>query len=448
MLIPDTIPNKEPVIRVGITLPEDDYTSITLVTPADQDYQMESGGRTTMLSRNQQVLIKLHGEQFTIHINEEELRAESEIRIFPVVSRQALAPQEGVTVKNVISGRGFHWRKYINVILPGTVIIEKYRQRLLVINELPLEHYLMCVATSEMGAACPPALIEAQTIAARSWLLANVEQKHRDLGMDVCNDDCCQRYQGTTFLTEQSVQGALNTYGHVLMYENKICDARYSKSCGGVMESFDAIWDGAPVPYLQVVADAAQDPPEWRKPLSEEQNFEYWVNHVPDTFCSPHTIPEDELKKYLGSVDEEGHYFRWEQEIDPQQLAANLQRHFGADIREITDIRIISRGGSGRINHLTIDYIDGQGRKQAFELDSEYKVRQGMHASFLYSSAFTVRTVRDAQDHVEKFILKGAGWGHGVGLCQIGALGMSLKGYSSPEIVSHYYPGSILKKIY
>ncbi len=448
MLIPDTIPEKEPLIRVGITLPEDDYTSITLVTPGDQDYQLESAGRTIMLGRNQSILIKLQANHYLIHITEKQLQTEAAIRIFPVVTQKSLSPQEGLKIKNVISGRGFHWKKYIHVILPGTVIIEKYQERLLVINELPLEHYLMCVATSEMGAACPPALIEAQTIAARSWLLANVEQKHRDLGMDVCNDDCCQRYQGTTFLTEQSVEGALNTYGQVLMYQGKICDARYSKSCGGVMESFDAIWDGPPLPYLQVVADAEQDPPEWHKPLSDENNFEHWVNHVPNTFCSPHTIPENELKKYLGSVDEEGSYFRWEQEIDQHHLTTNLQRHYGIDIQKVTDIRVLSRGGSGRINRLEIVYIDHANKQQTLELTSEYAVRQGMHASFLYSSAFTITFVRDALDVPEKFILKGAGWGHGVGLCQIGALGMSLKGYSSEQIVLHYYPGSHLKKIY
>ncbi len=300
-----------------------------------------------------------------------------------------------------------------------------------------------------MGAACPEALIEAQTIAARSWMLANVEQKHVHLGMDVCNDDCCQRYQGSTFLTEQSVKGALNTFGQVLIHDETICDGRYSKSCGGVMESFDTIWGGKPLEYLQVKADAEDGPPEWQKPLSDETNFEKWINSSPKTFCSPAVIPEENLTKYLGSVDEQSQYFRWHEEITQQEMTANINRHHEIQASAVKEIKINKRGGSGRVNSLSIYYLDQRNTLQTLNITDEFGIRQTLHKNFLYSSAFLI-TLHDEDENgiPARFELRGAGWGHGVGLCQIGALGMSLKGYSAEKIVMHYYPGSELRKIY
>jgi SpoIID/LytB domain protein len=208
------------------------------------------------------------------------------------------------------------------------------------------------------------------------------------------------------------------------------------------MESFEAIWGGAPLPYLQVKADALQPVKEWRRPLSDEANFRHWVENTPHTFCSPHVIPEKELKRYLGSVDEEGTYFRWQVNLSQREIIQTLHRHHGISAQRILSLQIKHRGGSGRINRLDVHYADLNGKEQIFKLTSEYAVRQSLHSKFLYSSAFTI----EAQE--ENFILKGAGWGHGVGLCQIGALGMALNGYSTKEILYHYYPGSTLEKIY
>ncbi len=448
MLQPDFIPSQEPVIRVGIILPEDDFTSVTILVPEQEAYQLSVDGRDFGLQEGSPLFFKLSKHTLQLQLKGELLSTETEFHLFPVRETKRLAPQQGCLVKNVISGRGFHWKKYIDVRLGGELIVRHRQNRLMLINQLPLEHYLMCVATSEMGAASPTALIEAQTIAARSWILANVEQKHLDLGIDVCNDDCCQRYQGTTFLSTQSVTGALNTFGQVLLYDQKICDARYSKSCGGVMESFATIWDNKPVPYLQVKADAESDPPEWKKPLSEEQHIKTWIDHVPNTFCSPHMIPEKDLKKYLGSVDEEGTYFRWVQEITQETLCNTLQTFHSLSVRYVNNLIVKKRGGSGRINHLTVLYTDENGIERSLELSSEFAVRQSLHPQFLYSSAFYVEIEKDEKDIPLRFILHGAGWGHGVGLCQIGALGMALHNYSTEAILTHYYPGSILKQIY
>ncbi len=448
MLSPGTVPHTEPDIRVGIILPEDAYTSLTVNTPLSAAYQLEFSGRTISLDKNKAIFFKhtTSGVEFTI--DDQIFSAPNKLCIYPVKDSDKPEPQSGLEIKNVVSGRDFHWKKYIDVTLSGKIIIEKQKDRLIVINELPIEHYLMCVATSEMGAACPPALIEAQTITARSWMLANVEQKHVHLGMDVCNDDCCQRYQGTTYLTDQSVQGALSTYGQVLMYDQKICDARYSKSCGGVMESFENIWPGDPLPYLQVIADAPTDPDEWHRPLSDNTNFEQWLDHVPHTFCSPHTIPENELTQYLGSVDEDGHYFRWEVVVIQPEITQNINRFHSLKASQIRQINILKRGGSGRAMKIAVEYVKDTGNIAEVILNNEFTIRQSLHKNFLYSSAITITPQNETKGIPAEFFIKGAGWGHGVGLCQIGALGMSLKNYSSTKIVLHYYPGSKLEKIY
>ncbi len=443
MLQPGIIPDKEPLIRVGIILPEDRYTSVSIVIPQSPAYQIDFSGRRVALEAGAEVYFKYSRDSIHFSASGKSFTAPNDISISPVQDEKQIEPGQGLLVKNVISGRDFHWKKYINAIYSGKLIISRYENRLIMINELPIEHYLMCVATSEMGAVCPEALIEAQTITARSWMLANVEQKHVALGMDVCNDDCCQRYQGTTYLTAQSIKGALNTYGQVLIYEDKICDARYSKSCGGVMEAFENIWPGPALPYLQIKADAATEPAEWHKPLSDEKNFTAWVNSVPQTFCSPHTIPENELKQYLGSVDEDGQYFRWGEKITQPELISSLKQFRGLDVASVRNISILERGGSGRAKKAAVDYSDSNGRSRQDILQDEYSIRRALHKKFLYSSAFTVTKTED-----DSFVLKGAGWGHGAGLCQIGALGMSLKKYSSAKIVQHYFPGSTLKRIY
>ena len=448
MLTPGIIPNKEPLLRVGIILPEDDYTSITAKTPTDVDYQLEYSGKTIPLDRSCELLVKIEVNKLVLHTSDTAYQANQEMKIYPVVESQKPKPEVGLLLKNIISGRSFHWKKNINVSLPGTLIIRIHESHLIMINELPMEHYIMCVATSEMSAACPPELINAQTIAARSWMLANIEQKHRDLDMDVCNDDCCQRYQGSTFLSGQSIQGATGTSGQVLMCEEVICDARYSKNCGGVMESFDTIWPGGHHSYTIVKADSDEDPVEWNPPLSDEKNFKRWVKATPITYCSPWTVPEDELKQYLGNVDEQGAYFRWEIKVAQEELLEHINQLHTIDAKSIVNLEVINRGGSGRANRLAIEYIDKNDERQILLLQSEYSIRQSLHPKFLYSSAIIITPKMGKQEIPKSFQYLGAGWGHGVGLCQIGALGMALKGFEAEQILAHYYPGSVIEKIY
>jgi stage II sporulation protein D len=448
VLTPGVIPHKEPQIRVGIILPEDNYTSIMARTPASVDYQSEFSGKTVQLNRICELLVKIEASKLVLHTSNDIHIANQEIKLYPVVELQKPEPEFGLLLKNVISGRNFHWKKNININLPGTVIIKIYESHLTIINELPLEHYIMCVATSEMSAKCPPELIKAQSIAARSWMLANIEQKHRELEMDVCNDDCCQRYQGSSHLSEHSIKGAMDTSGQVLMYDDVICDTRYSKNCGGVTEAFDTIWPGKRPSYMIVKTDSDEDPMEWISPLSNNKNFKRWVNATPMTYCSPWNIPEDELHQYLGNVDEKGAYFRWKIKVTQEELLENINKLHAIDAKAIINLEILQRGGSGRANRLAVEYIDKNDEHQILLLQSEYSIRQSLYPKFLYSSAIIIGLKMGKKNIPISFEYQGAGWGHGVGLCQIGALGMALKGFESEQILAHYYPGSVIEKIY
>jgi peptidoglycan hydrolase-like amidase len=449
MLSSEVIPQAEPSISVGIILPEDNYSTISIQIPTEPLYLLkDSNGETIHLKAKDKIDFRLLNSGFLIFINDEERGKSEEWIISPVVETYEVKSKSGIEVKDVISGRNFHWKKYINVFLPGKVKVKKYGDSLILINDLPFEQYLMCVATSEMGAECPSALIESQTIVARSWMLANVEKKHRDIDVDVCNDDCCQRYQGTTFLTGKSIQGALNTTGKVVMYKNKICDTRYSKSCGGVVESFESVWDGESIPYLKSFPDAPSGFSHSALPLNSEESVKRWISDVPKTFCSPSYISEEKLKQYLGSVDELGKYFRWEFKYSQFELTNLLNNKLNLNAKAIKKIEPLERGYSGRLKKLRILYLGKNGSECYKTIENQYNIRDCFHKSFLYSSAFIVQEKNEENDIPSGFTLRGAGWGHGVGYCQIGALGMALSGYSSEEIVKHYFPGTILKKLY
>lgn len=431
------------MIRVGIILPEDKKQIITVEIPSEPGYEL--------LDADAGIPVQYSGLlrfEHRSHDLIESVPGKSSVWAIRPLSAGAHQARSGIKVFHVAAGRGFHWQKPIDVYLPGNLEIRSYQQHLLLINELPLEDYLMCVATSEMGAACPPAFIESQTISARSWILANIEQKHIALGIDVCNDDCCQRYQGNGNLTDQSIHGALSTVGQVLIYKGKICDARYSKSCGGITESFATIWNGNDLPYLQSIPDTRPDFRHKALPLSTDESIQLWLDDIPDTFCSPHRVRESSLKKYLGTVDESGTYFRWSFSYSQEELTALLNDKLDLDIRSVIALKPIKRGGSGRISRLEITYNSTEGKQKSTFIDSEYQIRRALHPGFLYSSCFYIQAHPINASYPQQFNLKGGGWGHGVGFCQIGALGMSLQGYTCEQILAHYYPDSQINKVY
>ena len=415
MLIPGTIPKKEPMIRVGIILPQDNIKETSIKLSDVESYEMETDNDHFPSCKN-------HKEIFIILKNNKIFIPDLALET-SVVNFAPHLPDElpNIALSNIVAGRGFHWEKNIEVKFWGKIEFSILDDKLMVINELPLERYLDCVSTSEMSSKCPPEFLKTQAIVARSWLLANIEQKHRDLGFDICNDDCCQRYQGINDCNDYTISHTSDTYGKVLTFEGHICDTRYSKSCGGITEKYENVWGGEPIPYLTSIRD---------------------TDHKGIPYCNPQHIPEKSVKKYIGSVDENIEYFRWNYIVSQKDLIQSINNKFEIELIKVLELNPLRKGESGRIIELGIDYLNMKNENKTLIINSEYEIRNILSESFLFSSAFNISKQN------ENFLLEGKGWGHGVGLCQIGALGMALSKYKVDKILSHYYPKSILKSIY
>ncbi len=420
MLVSDI--NSEPTIQVGIILPEDKYKQVRILIPEHE--------------RNKKSKNSISGN-IDIKINKQGLTANKQH--FNEILLSSNEPNDHLTIYSVPVGRGFHWGKNIDVQLIGDIHIKNTDGYITLINQVPLEKYLTSVVTAEMSTDCPPAFIEAQTIAARSWLLANRKANHSDF--DVCNDDCCQRYQGVVDIPANTKRAIQNTFGKVITHENHICDARYSKCCGGITESFENVWSGQPIPHLLSIVDHPE-PNEYSDKIDEH------IKNSPESFCSPKFVLENRIGKYLGNVDSPDSYFRWNFEYSHGKLRALLNNKLGLNIRRVRDLIPLVRGKSGRILKLEVKYIDSRNEKCSTILKSEYEIRNALHDKFLYSSAFLIDIEKDKEQNIKTLKLSGAGWGHGVGLCQMGALGMALNGSSADEILNHYFKDTGLTKLY
>ena len=417
MLTKGDIPKKEPNISIGIILPEDNQKSVKI-------FSAEQNKLYSIEVQNQQLLVNNKFEKDLC------LRNTDNNSIF--------------IVEPVSAGRGFHWEKKIKLKLPGSLKIIVHNHALFVINDLKLETYLMCVATSEMSGLCPSSFLEAQTIAARSWIIAADEQKHLEMGIDACNDDCCQRYQGIGNTTSKSKLAVQNSRGLFLTFKEQICDSRYSKSCGGVSENNENVWNEKPKGYLRARYDGEDSSiPNFKNP----EAIQKWFTSQPDCYCNNTYVNNQELKKYIGKVDNQGNYFRWECHYTAPDLTDLVNKKTGKLFDIVTSITPLKRGVSGRIIKLEIEGLIEK-KHQKILLESEYEIRRVLHQTFLYSSAFLIVETFDKKNQLTQIKLKGAGWGHGVGLCQIGGLGMALKNKSAYEILSHYFHSSTLEKLY
>ena len=415
MLIKGSIPTKEPLVSIGLILPVDKQKSVNIKTVSNLDYEIKSLENYILVNgekSNQFYLDELTGD-FSYNINP------------------------------VTAGRGFHWQKQIDISIKGSIKIRNVDGYLFLINEIGIENYLMSVATSEMSGECPEALLEAQTIAARSWLIASEEQKHMDLGIDACNDDCCQRYQGIKNISAKAKSAVFTTRGKFVIYNNKICDTRYSKSCGGISENNENVWYDNPKGYLRGVFDGCGNIPDF----SDEEQLNRWIFEPQDCYCNNEYVSKSELKRFLGSVDEDGDYFRWEITYSNEQLTKIINKKLNESFDSIESLIPIKRGVSGRIMSLAITGNKDHEKYQTL-VDSEYDIRNALHPEFLYSSAFVINANSSVQSREEKVTLSGAGWGHGAGLCQIGALGMAIIGNSSEKILKHYFSSIEIKKLY
>ena len=416
MLIKGSTPTKEPLVSIGLILPIDKQEYVKITSKNNPDYEIKA--------LENQLLV--NGEKSS-KFNLQELKGESSYNIKPVTA-----------------GRGFHWQKQINISIKGSIKIKNIDGCLFLVNEVGMEDYLMSVATSEMSGECPEALLEAQTIAARSWLMASEEQKHKDLGIDACNDDCCQRYQGIKNISAKAKSAALNTRGKFVIHNNKICDTRYSKSCGGISENNENVWGDNPKKYLRGIFDGRSGViPDF----SDEEQLNKWIFEPPDCYCNNEYLNKSELKRFLGSVDEDGDYFRWEITYSNEQLTKIINKKLNESFDSIESLIPMKRGVSGRIMILTISGKKNQ-KEQKILVDSEYNIRNTLHPEFLYSSAFVINANSGSESCAEKITLSGAGWGHGAGLCQIGALRMAIIGNSSEKILKHYFSSTEIKKMY
>ncbi len=371
---------------------------------------------------------------------------------------------------DVVIGIDFHWERKENQCFKSALSFVVEDNKVRAINELKVEDYLLSVISSEMSATASDELLKAHAVISRSWLLAcmgeqtnsashgtefrtvnehgeEVIQKwyERDahIDFDVCADDHCQRYQGITRASTAAVGRAIEaTRGMVLMYENEICDARYSKSCGGVSETFDNCWAPTHYPYLSKIIDNPVNPQGFSLDLRTETHADAWIRQQPEAFCNTHD--KEILSQVLNNYDQETtDFYRWKQKYTQNELSALIKKRSGIDFGQIVDLIPVARGESARLVKLRI-----VGTLRTVVVGKELEIRKWLSPSHLYSSAFVVDKLDIIDGIPQNFVLHGAGWGHGVGLCQIGAAVMGAKGYKYDEILLHYFRGAELKSVY
>ena len=376
--------------------------------------------------------------------------------------------QSSFTLEDVTIGVNFHWERKEAQTFLGKLRFIVEDNNICAINELPVETYLTSVISSEMRATSSLELLKAHAVISRSWLLAQMEQRKAENNnvekqpsffktneeivrwydredhkrFDVCADDHCQRYQGITKAANKHVVEAIQqTAGEILTSHGEICDARYSKCCGGAVEEFQYCWENIKKPYLQALPDTLPDSTPLPD-LTDEAVARQWILSSPDAFCN--TTDQKVLSQVLNDFDQETtDFYRWNQTYSQAEVKQLLEEKLEVQFGDIIDLIPLERGKSGRIYRLKI-----VGKERTLIIGKELEIRRALSKSHLYSSAFIVEKA-DIKDGVpQKFIIKGAGWGHGVGLCQIGAAMMGKQGYRYEEILLHYYKGAEITKAY
>ena len=389
------------------------------------------------------------------------------------------APGCSFSLHNVTIGVNFHWQRDEDQVFTGSLKFLREEGRITAINILTIEDYLTSVISSEMSATSSEELLKAHAVVSRSWLLAQIE-KSRNLqqgakkfksgtitdseiirwydredhkNYDVCADDHCQRYQGVTRASTPAVVKAItDTFGEVLTYRGAICDSRYYKCCGGATELFENTWEPVNHPYLQKVIDNPEPQKGFDHDLRKEEAAIKWIQGSPDAFCN--SSDKTVLSQVLNDYDQETNdFYRWKVRYTQKELSELVKQRIGIDFGVISELIPIERGASGRILRLKII-----GTKKSLIIGKELEIRKALSKTHLYSSCFYVEKVERVEkvegvERVEgeedtQFVLHGAGWGHGVGLCQIGAAVMGSKGYKYREILLHYFKGAKLEKIY
>lgn len=375
-------------------------------------------------------------------------------------------------LKEVTIGVNFHWERKEAQRFKGALRIIIENEKLTAINIIPIENYLTSVISSEMSATASLELLKAHAVISRSWLLEKLKTENEKLKaaskemdvttaqpsildsefikwydheahshFDVCADDHCQRYQGITRAsTPQATEAVSATRGEVLMHEGRICDTRFSKCCGGAFEEFHYCWENVSHPYLIKQRDSKTETtlPDLRR----ESEADQWIRTAPTAFCN--TQDKKVLGQVLNNYDQETtDFYRWKVRYAQHELAELIHKRSGIDFGNIIDLIPVERGTSGRLVKLKI-----VGTSRTLTIGKELEIRRTLSPSHLYSSAFVVDEEGESNGLPTHFTLTGAGWGHGVGLCQIGAAMMGKQGYIYKDILSHYYQESCLKRLY
>jgi stage II sporulation protein D len=386
---------------------------------------------------------------------------------FSAWSARPAEPEHARFSLETIIGIDFHWEQKERQSFAGDLrVIPARPDALTIINDVPLETYLGSVIASEMRATSAPDLSRAHAVISRSWLLAQIVRRgsappsappgkpepgrewirwydreaHQDF--DVCADDHCQRYQGVGRMDENPrvLEAIRETRGHVLTYDGAVCDARYSKSCGGVTEDFRSAWGDEYVPYLVPFRDAP-DPTLPERPLTDEDAMRDFIEHPPSAWCN--CSDAELLGTFLNTYDLHTlDFYRWTERLEAGQASELVRQKLGVDLGTVRALRPVERGLSGRLVKLEI-----VGDKGSIIIGKELEIRRTLSPKHLYSSAFIIDVEGDA-DRPTAFVLRGAGWGHGAGFCQIGGAVMAARGIGYREILAHYYPRTDLETLY
>jgi stage II sporulation protein D len=444
----------EPIVRVGIL--SDNRINFELYGDFKiQGFKNKFSGRFSAELRGNRIVCKSGKDK--IEISNEIIFDPGDLSV------------DSFLIKDVPIGKEFHWERKETQRFAGSLKLLRSDNAIWVINVLPVTQYFKSVITSEMSAKSSLQLLKTHAVISRSWLFAQMERsesskekeddnknsyktdneiirwqgKEEHELFDVCADDHCQRYQGITkILTENSHIAVEQTRGVVLMYDKKICDARYSKCCGGITESFENVWEPVKHKYLASEIDYKFEPENYSLDFSSEENARKWILSNPASFCN---IEDDKiLSQVLVDYDQETKdFFRWKIEYSQSQVAELIKTKSGIDFGNIIDLVPVERGESARLVKLKI-----VGTNKEIIVGKELEIRRLLSKTHLYSSAFIVDKEGIKNSIPQKFIIHGAGWGHGVGLCQIGAAVMAAQGYQFDEILLHYFKNAKLKKVY
>ena len=445
----------EPTLRVGLLLGAR-RAEIDLQGTFAVEIDGESAGNAVA-----EIIAEVHGDTLEI----DGIGEGRSIRLRPTDLQNCT-----YLLHDMIVGVAFHWEHHEDLRFRGGIHLIHRGDTLDVIDEVPLEEYLVSVISSEMSAECPAASMRAHAIISRSWLLAQVLAEKTDRAggpgfgdpveaddgtitihrwydredhddFDVCADDHCQRYQGTTRSYSEAAEDAVHaTRGVVLDSYGRVCDARFSKCCGGMTEVFESAWGDDPMPYLQAFVDGEDQ--TFELPLTDEDKAQRFIEETPGAFCNTHD--RQLLDRILPDIDHGTQdFYRWEITLTQAEVRSFVKEKSGIDPGAILRLAPIERGPSGRIVRLAI-----VGRERRLVVGKELEIRRLLSPSHLYSSAFVARANGDESGVPQSFTLRGAGWGHGVGLCQIGAAVMADRGCTHEQILAHYYRGTELRKLY